>query len=1181
MSLSGTTQTYLPPTLDGLTIIDADQIYINGNEVDLNNLVPYTGATKTVNLGSQNIQTTHSAIAGPDLVNLTTLQNSIAYTEGIISTNFLNKLTTTAQTVAGAVTFNNPIISGSATASKCAIFNASKQLVSNGVDAVKLDYLDNVSSDIQTQLNGKLNLSGGTMTGTLNMGANAVTSSYVPSSGNDLCNKTYVDSVGGGSALLASNNTWTGTNNFLNTLNISRLSLSQNFAGSWTLIQGSSFIVGGGNTSVTVYNDTAQSTNILQSPVNFVITEQTQNFSITCTTSFAPFTFSIRDSTGAVLFTQAGVNSPATLTGTITVNSGTQLQLKADLNGAGTGVGITYSAFSLSPLNVAVNSGADLTMSTYGAIQTKNIQGDVSFSISPDRVRPSCVSFYGGSFDNTVSLTGGYTDCILFNTFNSSTYGDANLLALGKSSIKARIYQGTYGSSSAMTSYRDFVMTDTNASTVTLNSKLTVNDYIITTGNVGIGTTDAVYALTVKSVGYGITHTDGTIKLGTYLGGSAGGGWLGTITNHNLNFYTNDSGALMTIKVGGNVGIGTTDSETKLEVNGTANIIKSTNSGTSTNFMQFATNGTAGRLFIGMDDSNGLNFIGTGVAYGGGLGTVGSAPLAFITNNTIRMTLTAGGNVGIGTTTGGSKVNIFSSSTTDTTVCIDGDIAIQGTPRPLLKLGKDKYAGPGDFYGIGFGWSPQANDYSPAEIGLVSQNVAGYTYGDLVFRVRTSTTNTQAPERMRIMNNGNVGIGTLSATTVLQLAKSVSVNNDYSLMLSYQNTNSGYYDWQIGPYIQNGSAMFGIRGDADGFSSLRNIYQFTADSNLQLYGQASTGGGKVEFYQPDGTRLMYVGCPNSVSSTAYLQVVATRHLSIGTNDVERIWVKSNGKVALGMDGQSIGLGSGHINLVVSPGIWNPSAYNDGASVNITGDPNNGANCNALSLGQNFSSDYAYITSLQPGVVWRQLVIASSYTGFCSYGVQTAYNGPGGIVSTSDERCKEDIQPLNTSKSLQKILSSKPVHYRIKFNESAESIPEEVKSKRCIGLVAQDQLEVNPHCVSTWKMKDAMETEEDNGERLGICYNDINIHTVGAIQELHKKIESLQSTVDSLVERDKLIVEHAKQVENQLNTLRHSTFQEMQESLLALRQEYEEYKLKTEERMNKLVALFLSSKENNV
>jgi hypothetical protein len=63
MSLSGTTNTYLPPTLDGLNIIDADAIYINGIPIDTENLVPYTNATKNINLGTFNFQTLGSVSA--------------------------------------------------------------------------------------------------------------------------------------------------------------------------------------------------------------------------------------------------------------------------------------------------------------------------------------------------------------------------------------------------------------------------------------------------------------------------------------------------------------------------------------------------------------------------------------------------------------------------------------------------------------------------------------------------------------------------------------------------------------------------------------------------------------------------------------------------------------------------------------------------------------------------------------------------------------------------------------------------------------------------------------------------------------------------------------------------------------------------------------------------------------
>ena len=57
MSLSGTSNTYLPPTLDGLTIIDADEIYLGGVPIDTTTFVPYVGATANLNLGTFNYTT--------------------------------------------------------------------------------------------------------------------------------------------------------------------------------------------------------------------------------------------------------------------------------------------------------------------------------------------------------------------------------------------------------------------------------------------------------------------------------------------------------------------------------------------------------------------------------------------------------------------------------------------------------------------------------------------------------------------------------------------------------------------------------------------------------------------------------------------------------------------------------------------------------------------------------------------------------------------------------------------------------------------------------------------------------------------------------------------------------------------------------------------------------------------
>jgi len=85
-------------------------------------------------------------------------------------------------------------------------------------------------------------------------------------------------------------------------------------------------------------------------------------------------------------------------------------------------------------------------------------------------------------------------------------------------------------------------------------------------GYTGIGTSTPSTRLQVLTAdgSYGITHTNGTVSVGTYIGN--GGGWLGTQSNHPLYFFTNNSNAQMTLATNGNFGIGAITPVNKLQI---------------------------------------------------------------------------------------------------------------------------------------------------------------------------------------------------------------------------------------------------------------------------------------------------------------------------------------------------------------------------------------------------------------------------------------------------------------------------------------------------------------------------------------------------------------------------------------------------------------------------------------
>jgi hypothetical protein len=509
-----------------------------------------------------------------------------------------------------------------------------------------------------------------------------------------------------------------------------------------------------------------------------------------------------------------------------------------------------------------------------------------------------------------------------------------------------------------------------------------------------------------------------------------------------LQTSTTGGTATTAVTIGTNqyIGVGTTSTTYPLQIgtnpSASSNPMLVVNPATGTNgAILYFNNSGSGGLNIGRSDSAGAGSGTTITAYDSFVATTGTTGLSFHTNNTRAMYIDSGQNVGIGTTTPFTTLQVGARTGAGTTNPSTGSV---------LSVSKDGATG------IDLGSNANANNVTGVINWINAYGVGNYNtaridnYADGqansgALRFWTASSASTPTERMRIDSSGNVGIGTTSPTSGKLVISGTSVTTSQGIRLVGDTADARFI-------CESATLGAGILGT---FSNHSQLFYTNSSERMRI-----TSGGLVGIGTTSPQRKLTV---------------------IGADGASGL-TEGNSRTSLFLDNS----GANYINIAAGAsntlGLFfsSPSTSNLGAVIYdnssnfLRFDTNSTERMRINSSGNllikctaNPSASVYGSAFLDNGVGASVLYQSTSITS--ANALQVFFNPNGNVGSvgtsgsnayystTSDYRLKENITPMTGA--LEKVAQLKPVNYKWKADGSDGE-----------GFIAHELAEVCPHAV---------------------------------------------------------------------------------------------------------------------